>query len=54
MSELVGWLLAIAAGVAVLLWATRNLNGQTHCPNCGTDLDRYPHKPKCRYWRDDA
>jgi hypothetical protein len=53
MNTLLGTLLVIAAFVALLLWATRNMMDEgTRCPTCGRDVDRGVHHPKCSYWRD--
>ncbi len=53
MSTLVGLLLGVAAIVALLLWATRNLNGKgNRCRDCLADLDLYPHRSNCKQWRD--
>ena len=47
-------LVAVAAFVVFLLWATRGLmdSGRGRCPTCGRDRGRYPHHPNCNYWRD--
>jgi hypothetical protein len=50
-----GLLVAAAVLVILMLWATRDLGKQRsgRCPDCGIDRSKkYPHKPRCVYWRD--
>ena len=48
--------LVVAIVIVVLLVALiprRKLKHQrTRCPTCGVDRTKYPHKPRCKYWRD--
>ncbi len=49
---LTGLLIVAAVLVALMLWATRNLdNKRGRCPDCGADRARRPHLPHCKYWR---
>ena len=50
--NLVGWILAIAIAIALLVWAIPHRGPAQRCPNCGANLDSHPHKPRCKYWRD--
>lgn len=49
------WVMLAVAVLAIVAWAAneaRKLGLSGRCPTCGRRVERVPHHPRCRYWRD--